>query len=48
MNGAVVQDPMAGIVGAEDPLLYVVKLAAILVMLVAVLAIVCDPTKEAR
>lgn len=32
---------------SEDPLVYAVKLVAILVMLVAVLAIICDP-KAAR
>lgn len=41
-------DPGMAIVGTEDPVLYVVKWLAIIVMLAAVLVIVCDPSKEAR
>lgn len=51
MNG-VAADGMSGegwaVVGAEDPLLYIVKWVAIIVMLAAVLVIICEePKREA-
>lgn len=47
LDAPAIGDAGAGmvIVGAEDPLLYVVKIAAILVLLVAVLVIICEPER---
>ena len=41
-------DPGMAIVGAEDPVLYVVKWLAIVEMLAAVLIIICDPKAAGR
>lgn len=41
-------DPGWSIVPMEDPLLYAVKVIAILVLLAAVLIIICDPKAAKR